>query len=312
MTRAVATSCLLGLLLASPASAFRTSQDSQANRDRGIGGRIAFEPQPVRYAVHGGTSDVDAVALREQTAAAFQTWTEPACVDLAIVDAGSAATPAVYGDDRSVIEWVEDGSWSSRGFSRFTIGLTTNQLLRVGDRWTIDESDMELNADGFRWVIDGGDPDADPVDVRGLVVHEAGHFLGLLHTCEITPIDGASACPDTAEPETMWPRYTGENQRTLEPDDVAGICYLYPSAPGVDAGAPDAGGVDDAGASSIDAGGALADASPADAGSDAFDAGPASRGGGGCGCAAAAPRGSGAPLLVSLLAWWWRRRRCAR
>ena len=302
--------CLSVAVGSSPASAYRTSEDSDWNRGNGIVGRVAFEPLPVPFAIYRGTTDVVFADLHAATRTAFETWTLPSCTGLAVRDDGGSTVPAIYGDDRNVIEWVEDGSWTARGFSRFTIGVTTNQFLRVGARWTIDESDMELNADQFRWVIDGGEADADPVDVQGLVVHEAGHFLGLLHACEQTAIDGAPACGSPVEPETMFPLYTGENQRTLEPDDVAGICYLYPApdcaASGCPAGLRCVGGtcVADDGGVPTDAGradaGALDAATGGDGGSidggsidggsidggSAADGGEGS-GGDGCGCRAA-------------------------
>jgi MYXO-CTERM domain-containing protein len=57
-------------------------------------------------------------------------------------------------------------------------------------------------------------------DLDSIVTHEAGHFLGLSHSC-----DNAA---------TMYANYKlGEvGLRTLEADDVAGICTLFP--PGSD------------------------------------------------------------------------------
>lgn len=289
----------LVLLVPGTALAYRTSEDSLANQRAGITGRIAFAPLPVPYGIFRASTDVPEDALFAATRAAFETWTEPACSGLSVRDDGPTATPAIYGDDRNVLEWVESG-WSSRGFGPFTIGVTTNQFLHDGTRWTIDESDMELNGDGYRWVIDGGEPDADPVDVQGLVVHEAGHFLGLLHACEQSAFDGAPACGTFSETPTMAPIYTGEEQRTLTDDDVAGICYLYPAPPGSDAGVatidagpppmPDAGSITlDAGSMALDAGGAPA------------DAGPGAEPDGGCSCRATRRRGSAPAALVGLV-----------
>ncbi|MBX3270194.1 MAG: matrixin family metalloprotease [Sandaracinaceae bacterium] len=285
----LALSALLVLSLASPARAYRTSEDSLANQRAGITGRIAYEPLPVPYAIARPSSEVPEDALLAATRAAFETWVEPACSALRVEHRGRTTTPVRYGDGQNVLEWVESG-WSARGFGSFTIGVTTNQLAGVGDRWTISESDMELNGEGYRWVIDGGEPDADPVDVQGLVVHEAGHFLGLLHTCERSAFDGAPACAPFDETPTMAPVYTGEEQRTLTADDIAGICYLYPAPPPppIDAGVapPDAGAPSDAGSVAPDAG------------SVASDAGAAPEDRGGCACRAVP---SPAPRLPALL-----------
>jgi len=294
-------------LVAAPAAAYRTSEDSAANQASGITGRIAYEPLPVPFAIYRGTDDVPLDALHAATVTAFESWTEPACSALTVRDDGTSAPPRVWGDDQNTLEWVETG-WASRGpaFGSFTIAVTTNQLLRVGDRWTIDESDMELNAEGYRWVIDGGEPDADPVDVQGLVVHEAGHFLGLLHPCESPGFDGAPDCPaEWAETPTMAPVYTGEEQRTLAPDDVDGICYLYPAAATPDAGPPDLdAGAADAGPAGATDGGAGFDAGvPADAGAPPADDG-------GCACRATLPSRTWPPALaIAGLAQLARRRR---
>lgn len=298
----------LVLLAPSSALAYRTSEDSLYNQRSGITGRIAFAPLPVPYAIYHGSVDVRLDLLQAATQTAFETWGEPACSAVTIRNDGITPTRVIWGDDQNVLEWVESG-WSGRGFGAFTIGVTTNQFLYDGTRWTIDESDMELNGDDYDWVIDGGEPDADPVDVQGLVVHEAGHFLGLLHPCEQTPIDGAPACDPFTDPVvTMAPVYAGEQQRTLETDDIAGICYLYPAPPGTDAGVPmvDAGSPPtvDAGTTMSDAGTmAMGDAGPFDAG-DALDAGAPPEESGGCSCRATGPEATsftGAGLLLVLL-----------
>jgi len=313
-SRALALAALLAVAWPGSARAYRTSQDSLFNQRNGITGPVAFEPLPVRYTLFRGPSALALADVERATREAFLTWTRPSCSALEIEGGGFAGTAAIYGDDRNVVEWVEDGTWRARGFSGFTIGVTTNQLLRVGDRWTFDESDMELNADDFRWVIDGGTGEADPVDVQGLVVHEAGHFVGLLHTCEPSAQDGAPACASGGEPETMWPRYTGENQRTLEPDDVAGICFLYPAPGCATEGCPpgqrcvmDACVPEDAGLPSRDAG------TPTDAGARVVDggvqrdAGPAPEERGGCGCRVG--RRAAHPGWLALLALLLLRRR---
>src|SRR5262249_40502589 len=49
-----------------------------------------------------------------------------------------------------------------------------------------------------------------------IVTHESGHFLGLAHSHDQTA--------------TMWPVYNEHttNLRNISPDDVAGICAIYP------------------------------------------------------------------------------------
>ncbi len=59
------------------------------------------------------------------------------------------------------------------------------------------------------------------LDLQNTVTHEVGHFLGLAH--------------NTADPAaTMYPvAAPGEvSKRTLSPDDVAGVCAIYPQPSG--------------------------------------------------------------------------------
>ena len=62
------------------------------------------------------------------------------------------------------------------------------------------------------------------IDVDSLSLHEAGHMLGLDHTCQYAaPYDG---CPAAS---VMQPTIqSGTTRRGLDADDVAGVCTIYP------------------------------------------------------------------------------------
>jgi hypothetical protein len=291
------------------AGAYRTSQDSERNRARGIVGRIAWRTSPVRFALQRpGSDDLPLAQAEIAVQRAFSAWTAPSCTDLAVRYAGLTDTPPVYDDAEDVIGWVERG-WRDRGYASFTIAVTTTELGDDGMGWAIDGADMELNGEDYRWALEGGAPGTGTVDVEALLVHEVGHYLGLLHPCEGAGGDGAPLCPATppSPVPTMYPVFTGDEQASLERDDVDGICFLYPRAGceatrcapgercdgagrcvgGVDAGAPIDAGAGDGGpadAGAVDGG----DASAADAGAGGMDAGAPPAGGGrsaGCGCA---------------------------
>jgi hypothetical protein len=76
----------------------------------------------------------------------------------------------------------------------------------------IYDVDVELNSKmrTFRLETTGaGD------DLVSVVQHESGHFLGLAHS------NMALA--------TMWANYSGNvDMRTLDTDDIAGVCAIYP------------------------------------------------------------------------------------
>jgi hypothetical protein len=98
--------------------------------------------------------------------------------------------------------------------------------------WTIAEADIYLNAD-MEWSAADEPPlDAggahEARDLRAVLTHEFGHALGLLHPCELDELDGAPACHAEHMGTCMHPVYS-PSQRGLAPDDVEGLCYLYPA-----------------------------------------------------------------------------------
>ncbi len=90
-------------------------------------------------------------------------------------------------------------------------------------------------------------------DLRNTVTHEAGHFIGLAHPCELVAGAGVPTCGSPlpawetvpyAE-RTMYPSTSlGEtSKRALSPDDVAGVCAIYPRQGGCGCGSGGAPGL---------------------------------------------------------------------
>jgi uncharacterized protein (TIGR03382 family) len=69
-----------------------------------------------------------------------------------------------------------------------------------------------------------GQANCTSVDVASLSLHEAGHVVGLDHTC-VYPAPFNSCTPDSVM-QPVIP--SGTTRRTLGADDVAGICTIYP------------------------------------------------------------------------------------
>ena len=110
------------------------------------------------------------------------------------------------------IVMFRDISWPYPGAAD-TFGMTMLRYDRnTGELW---DADIEINSADFAINVGG---DADHVDLQSILTHELGHFLGLAHP-------GPSHLD-----ATMSPRWDGKGTtlRTLEADDVAGICALYP------------------------------------------------------------------------------------
>jgi hypothetical protein len=90
----------------------------------------------------------------------------------------------------------------------------------------IVEADVHLNAKDWTFAI--GDVPGD-VDLRSVLTHELGHVMGIGHSADARATMSAGLPPGIAA-------------RSLEDDDVAAICTLYPLAPpafhGCDRGDP--------------------------------------------------------------------------
>jgi len=174
----------------------------------------------------------------------------------------------------------------------------------------IRDADIEVNAFHFKWADLVAHPDLRGPgqtfhDLQNALTHEMGHLIGLDHTCYLqgpppldnngAPIIDCASASAAVVATTMFPSANpGDiDKRTLEPDDRAAVCGIYPAAatpcppgaactcppPNPDAGQDAGGGSPDASpGDALPADARLADAPPADAGK------PSS--GGGCGCEA--------------------------
>ncbi len=154
------------------------------------------------------------------------------------------------------------------------LGLTT---VRFGaSSGQIQDADIEVNADEYRLSV--GDP-VQGVDLESVLTHEIGHFLGLSHT--------------NVSQASMFARYSPQQSsaRSLEADDIAAICELYP---------PERNATGSCDPTRKFSGECVADQPQGDSDEDA---------GGGCQFATQASGSAGAWLLSGLLAGGWARRR---
>jgi hypothetical protein len=154
--------------------------------------------------------------------ASFATWQAAACVDgdapgITVSNVGSASCSEVRynadGPNQNVIIFRDDG-WPYSDPNN-TLGLTT--VTFNAETGEIYDADMEINSSGRNLSYSERVP-PNGFDLASVVTHEAGHFLGLAHATDPRATMYASYKPGTSA------------LRTLSPDDVAGICALYPNA----------------------------------------------------------------------------------
>jgi hypothetical protein len=93
------------------------------------------------------------------------------------------------------------------------IALTTTTFVPATGE--IYDTDVEINSRDHDFFVDADAPEpASGLDLVATVTHEAGHFLGLAHS--YSPL------------ATMVRGYSGVAARSLDQDDMAGICSVFP------------------------------------------------------------------------------------
>ncbi len=271
MTRRLGVTSLvaaIGLASAAPALAFVQSRGARFNECLG------WKTRSLSYVVNGaganerpgGCPSDEAVAAVER---GFGAWPQAACTDVTFAPAGRTTSRKALRDGENVVlfrsrscaslvpaippddpchaaDAAEDCSSAFDCWDETLESvIATTSVLYVAGTGEILEADMEVNAidsggvSGFLMTCSDTAP---ATDIQNVVTHEAGHFLGLAHPCEDRSAQPAAVdftlagCPGNTNP-TMFPSSPpGEiSKRSLEPDDVAGVCFLYPrgeSTPG--------------------------------------------------------------------------------
>jgi hypothetical protein len=165
------------------------------------------------------TQGIDFAAAEASVQRAFQTWTSVACgrgrpsISVRVEGPITCAT-SEYNSKRgnaNIVRFRED-EWPYAGGAD-ALGLTIlNFDPNTGEIW---DADIELNA--VDEPLSVGEPSSNQVDLESLITHESGHLLGLAHTKD----------PNA----TMFAGYQRGSigLRSLEADDIAGVCALYPA-----------------------------------------------------------------------------------
>ena len=177
---------------------------------------------PVPFVVQADGSvknHIDASAFESVLSAAFSTWSNANCgagkhPTISAVSMGQTPTATVEyvpGQSNANIFMFRDDTWMA------TIPGSALALTTVSYDWKtgqIFDADVEVN--GTAGNITNGKP-TDGADLPSIMTHEIGHFMGLDHSSKKTA--------------TMYISYEAGkgNLRSLDPDDVAAICTIYPS-----------------------------------------------------------------------------------
>jgi uncharacterized protein (TIGR03382 family) len=168
-----------------------------------------------------GSEDLGNFAVAEDaTRKSFETWENVACSDLEFPYQGRTDIDDVGIDFRNVILWRDaPGSWDH---PRGVIALTTTTFCTKADGGQCDvagrilDADIEMNGVDYDFTHTSN-PLRTRFDARNTLTHEIGHFVGLDHT----PVPEATMYDEAPRGETA--------KATLHPDDITGMCDVYPS-----------------------------------------------------------------------------------
>jgi|GEM_PF-1781175 hypothetical protein len=143
---------------------------------------------------------------------ALEAWNLPGCSDFTYVNGGTSPSRAIAQDGINRITFLES-NWpgGANGAGAFTVRYRNTAV--SPSVWS--EADIRINGEGYSWSTNGT---VNTIDVQSVVVHELGHALGLAHSAN-------------AQATMYFVTSRGfTSNRTLHPDDVAGLCFLYPAA----------------------------------------------------------------------------------
>lgn len=169
-------------------------------------------------APHAG---IDYEAAKASVERAAEAWTSVDCPggghpSLQVNVTGPVAcSESEYNPDKGNANIVifRDDSWPYAGQSQDSLGYTRIHFANATGE--LYDADIELNAVDEALAV-GRKPQPNEADLDSIVTHEMGHLLGLNHSLNVAATMVAGYQNGTYE------------LRTLDQDDIEGICAIYP------------------------------------------------------------------------------------
>jgi len=170
------------------------------------------------YSVHeDGSGDVDFDDLLEIVRASFDAWEDVPCSYFYFVETAPASVDRQEHNEGSgnvnLLVWRESpDEWP---YGSAVIALTSVHHEPATGR--ILDVDIEMNGADFEFgTMDDYPAGTHLVDLQSTLTHEAGHSVGLDHS------------DDPEATMALYAQPGSTHKRTLEQDDIDGLCALYP------------------------------------------------------------------------------------
>ncbi len=190
---------------------------------------------------------------------ALQIWNQPDCSGFKFVFGGTVNRSDVGYDNENPQANVNLVTWVEAGWDRTYSGEDGTSIVALttrtfdGNSGEMFDADVTFNGQVYQFASlpSGAAQSSKAQDIEGAMIHEAGHILGL---------DDLYEEKDRGSVMFAMRRLGERRARALSPDDIAGLCAIYPRAEGstgADASGSDASLSDAMGCTHVTVGGSL-------------------------------------------------------